>query len=175
MTIEIEKGKKDDIDELEKLYDSLNDYLFSHINYPGWIKGIYPTRETAVAGIEEDCLFVARMDGRIAGTVILRHQPEPAYSLADWRIDLDYSEILGIYTLAVHPDFLHKKIGRKILDFVFEYSVQKQIKAIRLDVYEKNIPAIKLYESCGFQYIATVDLGYGEYGLNWYKLYQRIL
>ena len=46
----IEPGTYADIDELEKLYNELNDYLAATINYPGWIKGIYPIREDAVAG-----------------------------------------------------------------------------------------------------------------------------
>ena len=44
-----------------------------------------------------------------------------------------------------------------------------------LDVYEKNAPAIRLYEKFGFCYIDTVDLGYSDYGLEKFKLYQRIL
>jgi len=44
-----------------------------------------------------------------------------------------------------------------------------------LDVYEGNIPAIKLYEKCGFKYMDTVDLGLGRYGLNWFRLYERML
>ena len=35
----IEPGTSADIDELEKLYNELNDYLAATINYPGWIKG----------------------------------------------------------------------------------------------------------------------------------------
>jgi hypothetical protein len=41
MKITIETGKTEDINELEKLYNDLNDYLAEHINYPGWKKGIY--------------------------------------------------------------------------------------------------------------------------------------
>ena len=37
----IEPGTFADINELEKLYDELNDYLAGTISYPGWIKGIY--------------------------------------------------------------------------------------------------------------------------------------
>lgn len=47
----IESGSLTDIDELEKLYDELNDHLSATTNYPGWIKGIYPVRENAVAGV----------------------------------------------------------------------------------------------------------------------------
>lgn len=41
----IENGESDDIDELENLYDDLNDYLRRGENYPGWAKGVYPIRK----------------------------------------------------------------------------------------------------------------------------------
>ena len=53
----IESGSLTDIDELEKLYDELNDHLSATTNYPGWIKGIYPVRENAVAGVNNQSLF----------------------------------------------------------------------------------------------------------------------
>ncbi|ABX41332.1 GNAT family N-acetyltransferase [Lachnoclostridium phytofermentans] len=175
MDLRFEKGTLQDVDELERLYDDLNDFLACHTNYPGWKKNIYPNRDTAVEGIEEGNLFVARTEGKIVGTVILRHRPESAYALVNWHTDLDYSEIFVIYTLAVHPEYLNKHVGKQIMDFVITYAEQMQMKALRLDVYQKNIPAIRLYESCDFQYIDTVDLGLSEYGLDLFKLYQRIL
>ena len=111
----------------------------------------------------------------IAGTFILRHVPEEAYSKADWKIDLDYKDIKVIYTLAVHPDYLKKGIGKKIMQLIINYSRTSKMKAIRLDVYETNAPAIKLYENCGFKYSDTIDLGYSQYGLDYFKLYQKIL
>lgn len=173
--MEIRKGTLKDIDEVAALYDNLNDYLNSHSNYPGWKKGVYPIREDAVQGITEDNLFVAVEKGQIIGTVILRHQPEEAYNLVNWHNNLDYDDIFVVYTFAVHPCFLRQGIGMKIMEFVIDYAVRMNMKAVRLDVYEKNTPAIQLYEQLGFQYIDTVDLGYGMYGLDWYKLYQRLL
>ena len=70
MKFTIEPGTSADIDELEKLYDELNDYLAATTNYPGWIKGVYPVREDAVAGVNDETLYVARYDGRIVGSVI---------------------------------------------------------------------------------------------------------
>jgi ribosomal protein S18 acetylase RimI-like enzyme len=61
------------------------------------------------------------------------------------------------------------------LDFAAEYGIKSHVRAIRLDVYEGNIPAIRLYEKCGFKYIDTVDLGLGSYGLDWFKLYEKVL
>lgn len=136
--MQIRKGTQKDIDELSALYDELNDYLEHHINYPGWRKGIYPAREDAVCGIEEGNLFVAVIEGKIAGTVILRHRPEKGYELVDWKNHFDYSEIFTIYTFAVHPQFLGNGIGKKIMEFILEYAAQMKMKAVRLDVYEKK-------------------------------------
>lgn len=36
--MQIRKGTEDDVDEVSALYDELNDYLESHVNYPGWRK-----------------------------------------------------------------------------------------------------------------------------------------
>lgn len=171
----IEPGTSADIDELEKLYNELNDYLAATINYPGWIKGIYPIREDAVAGVNDNMLYVARTDGRIAGSVILNHQPEKAYENVRWKMELDYSCIFVIHTFVVHPSFLKKGVGHALMDYSLELAQRSGIKSVRLDVYEKNLPAISLYEKCGFEYVDTVDLGLGKYGLNWFKLYEKVI
>ena len=173
--MQIRKGTETDIEEVAALYDAVNDYLESHTNYPGWRRGVYPTREDAAQGIAENNLFVAEAEGQIAGTFILRHRPEEAYALADWGNQLDYSEILVLYTFAVHPQFLHQGIGKKMLEFILSYAAEEKNQEVRLDVYENNMPAIRLYEQMGFRYVDTVDLGYGMYGLNRFRLYQRVL
>lgn len=175
MYIAIELGKKSDIDELEQLYNDINDHLARGINYPGWRKDIYPVRENAVNGVAANNLYVARHNGKIAGTIILSHEPEPAYDEATWGIEAGYSEIFVIHTFVVHPDYLKCGIGRRLMDFAIEHSIKAKAKAIRLDVYENNKPAIHLYEKCGFIYIDRVDLGYREYGLEWFNLYEKLL
>ncbi len=175
MKLEIQKAVPADVEELERLYDGLNDYLQSHTNYPGWIKGVYPVREDAEKGIREGCLFVARAGCRIAGTVILNHTPEEAYQKADWKNGLEDKDICFVHTLAVHPDHLHQGTGRQLMEFSLSYAGGQNCKAVRLATYEKNMPAVRLYESLGFQYMGKADLGYGKYGLDWYRLYQKIL
>ena len=175
MVITIEKGTEHDIKELGCLYDTVCDYLEHNVNYPGWKKGIYPAEEDAVQGVQEGNLYVARHDGRIIGTVILRHTPEDAYAKADWGIDLDYDHIFVIYTFAIHPDYQNKGVGRQMMEFIIDHSKKMNAKAVRLDVYEKNAPAIGLYKRFGFQYIDKVDLGYGNFGLEEFELYQKIL
>lgn len=168
----IRKGVLEDLNEIEALYDCLIDYLTENVNYPGWKKGIYPTGQDAKDGINEKTLYVVIDNDQIVGTFILRHRPEKGYDIANWGISLPYEKIYVLYTLAVHPMKHGKHIGVFILSFILEEARRNEIQAIRLDVYEGNTPAIHLYEKHGFRYIDTVDLGYSQYGLNWFKLYQ---
>ena len=175
MKFVIELGSSADIDELEKLYDDLNDHLLTTTNYPGWIKGIYPIRENAVLGVKDNSLFVVRHDGRIVASVILDHHPEEAYNNVKWKIHAEYSHVFVIRTFVVHPSFLQMGVGCSLLDYSFDLAQKSGMKSIRLDVYEKNLPAISLYEKCGFEYIDTVDLGLRNYGLDWFKLYEKVI
>lgn len=108
----IEKAAAADIDEMGRLYDSLNDYLEQHVNYPGWRKGIYPAREDAEKGIKEKNLYVLRNEREIMGSIILSHEPEAAYEKADWHVDLEYKDIFVIHTFAVHPLYLGNGTGK---------------------------------------------------------------
>ena len=133
--MDIRVGNEEDIDSLEELYNNINDYLESTINYPGWKKGIYPVRKDAEDGIREGNLFVAVENGDIIGSMILRHEPEPAYLNVSWQAELDYSNVLVIYTFVVNPKFLKRGVGKNMLDFIEEYAMDNKIKSIRLDVY----------------------------------------
>lgn len=175
MGIEIRLGTEKDLDVLEKLYDNLNEYLEATTNYPGWKKGIYPVREDAAKGINEGCLYVATQKNEIVGAMILRHKSEPAYSSVTWQMKLEDNQVLALYTFVVNPNYLHQGIGKEMLEFASQHALNMKVKALRLDVYEKNIPAIRLYEKCGYQYIDTVSLGLEEYGLNWFKLYEKLI
>jgi Acetyltransferases len=171
----IEKGNKSDIEELALLYDELNDSLARGRNYPGWRKGVYPVREIAIDGIANGELYVARQSGKIAGSIILNHTPEEAYYGVKWRIDADYSDVFVVHTLAVHPAYSKKGIGASLMEFATQHGIKEHIESIRLDVYENNIPAISLYEKSGFMYVDTADLGLGNYGLDRFRLYEKLL
>lgn len=80
-----------------------------------------------------------------------------------------------VRTLVVHPNERNKGIGRILLDFAKEEAKLQGMNSIRLDVYKENTPAIRLYESCGYQYVDTVDLGYSQYGLDLFELYELLI
>lgn len=138
MNIIIELGKVNDIDELEKLYNDLNDYLAKGVNYPGWLKGVYPIRQNATLGVSNSNLYIARCNEKIVGSIILNHEPECAYFNAKWAFESDYSDIFVVHTFVVHPDFLKCGIGKALINFSVKHSIKSQVKSIRLDVYKKT-------------------------------------
>lgn len=175
MDIKIELGKENHIDELEKLYDKINDYLEENINYAGWKKGVYPIREDAKNGVHTKTLYVAKHEGKVVGSIILNNKPEEAYHEATWAFESDYTDVVVVHTFVVHPDYLKCGVGKKLMNYAQTHGVSLGAKAIRLDTYEKNLPAIKLYEKCGYKYIDKVDLGFREFGLEWYYLFEKLL
>lgn len=177
MIMQITKGTAGDQEELSALYDDLIDHLEATVNYPGWRKGIYPTAETARAGISEGTLFVARerADGPIAGTVVLNHLPEEAYGGEPWGIDCPEEEAVVIHTLALHPDWLGHGVGQALMDFAAQHARQTGAVTVRLDVSEHNAPAIALYERCGYRRVSKVNLGLPYEHLKWFYLYELVL
>lgn len=175
MSILIEKGTCDDIDKIEKLYNDLNDALETGENYPGWKKGVYPVRANAVEGISNNDLFVVRKENEIVGTVILNHKTETDYDGVTWQYDCDCSHVFYIHTLVVHPAFSKLGIGRRLVEFAESFGREHDIKAVRLDVHENNAPAIKLYESSGFHYVATMEFKPEGHRSEWFRLYEKVL
>ena len=127
MSWTIEMATKKDIDEIAQLYDDLNDFLNTTVNYAGWKKGVYPTRREAENALKEDGLFVLKIAGKIAGSVAINHRQEEAYSKANWNVKAEGDEVLVVRTLAVHPNFLQQGVANELLQFVKEYAIEKKL------------------------------------------------
>jgi len=175
MEITIKIGTKNNLTEIENLYNMLNDYLSANINFPGWKKGVYPTREHAKNDIADGTLYIAYSQGSIVGSIVLNHEPEKDPDNGSWLIAAEHNQIFNVHRLVVHPAFLRRGIATLLLEFADSMAKQMKMRTIRLDVYEGNTAAIKLYEKCGYTYIDTVDIGLGCYGLDWFRLYEKLV
>lgn len=175
MDVVIKSGTLNDIDEIEELYGSVSDYFNANINYCGWKRGAYPARRDAVKDIADGTSYIAIVDDKIAGVIVLSHELVQNPDSGSWLIDAEPEEVLNIYRFAVRPDFLRRGIGLSLLNFTDQMAREKGVKSIRLDVYEGNIPAIKVYEKFGYSYIDKVDLGLGCYGLDLFRLYEKLV
>jgi GNAT superfamily N-acetyltransferase len=54
--------------------------------------------------------------------------------------------------VVVRPEFRKRGLARKLMLHIIEYAQKElQLSALDLHVWEKNLPAIRLYENLGFQ------------------------
>ena len=68
----IEKATEKDIDALEKMYYEVTAQLEKTVNYPAWINGLYPTRETFEEAVSKGAMYVARTE--VAKTAKLQRE-----------------------------------------------------------------------------------------------------
>ncbi|MDF2685563.1 MAG: Acetyltransferase [Clostridia bacterium] len=154
----VEKAAAGDIAGISALYDEVNDFLASTINYnsPRWVKGVYPAAETAEKAFCGGTLFVLKKDNKIAGSCIINNEQHPDYKRVKWSLSAEPEEVLSVHTLVTSPSFRKQGIAKKLLEFAVDYSRKNGAKTIRLDTYKANIPAINLYKKCGFKEAAEI-------------------
>jgi len=174
MEIKVRKARCEDIDKLAALFDKLNDYLEANENLCGWKKGVYPTKEDAKHFYDTDTLYVSEVDSLVTGSIAITQEAEKNPDNGKWQVEAD-DEVFVVRLFALDPDFFHKGISGEMLNFTEKLAREQDKKAIRLDVYEKNIPAIKVYEKNGYNFIDKIDLGLGAYGLDLFCLYEKVL
>jgi ribosomal protein S18 acetylase RimI-like enzyme len=91
-------------------------------------------------------VLVARVDGRVTGGIVcLTHAGQ---------------KIARIDSLAVHPDWQGKKIGRRLLKAAIAYARSTGMTAMTLEVNTWNAPAFCLYRSSGFSILETLPCYY---------------
>lgn len=173
--ITITKAQLEDLNGVEELYNDICDFLADKEYNPGWRKGCFPTRNEAEYFYTRDALYVAKEENSIVGSIALTYS-----SNAESDESLQYhteesKDILYIHEFVVHPKHQRKGIGTMLLDFAEKYGRSQDVKVIQLNVYEKNSVAIKAYEKSGFSFVEKVDIGLGQFGLEWFCLYKKEL
>ena len=77
------------------------------------------------------------------------------------RFVIDEAEIL---TICVDPKFRGQKIGTRIFKSIVAIFKTQGVSKIHLEVAENNLPAIKLYQRCGFSSVGERPGYYRKHG-----------
>lgn len=141
----------------------------------GWEKGVYPSDDFLQTSLEKGELYTL-MDGSVlCACVILNSECNEGYLGCPWGITCEPTEVLTPHALAVHPRMQGKGIGKIVVGHVLDVAVQKDKKAVRLDVLGACAAAERLYRSCGFQFVAAKNMYYEDTGWTEYRLFERNL
>ena len=97
-------------------------------------------------------VFVAEIDGHIAGSVVLFPAESKAY---EW--DTETIEYPEIRLLAVSADFRSRGVGKALVEHCIDISKIRRQKFVGLHTGSFMENAISLYEKMGFQRVAPLD------------------
>jgi len=97
-------------------------------------------------------LVVAEVDGIVAGSGYARIETSKLYYKHKQHAYLGF--------MYVRPEYRGKGINKKIIEALQQWSLSKNIKELRLEVYYDNQPAIQAYIKMGFsKYMIWMRLG----------------
>lgn len=153
----IRKGKINDISSVVKIFDKILSKEERGEITVGWVRGIYPTEQTALSSLSSDELFVMEYGGEVVGAARINQIQVPEYSLADWQYkNAQDDEIMVLHTLVIDPDHSSKGLGRKFVEFYEEYAKKQNCPYLRMDTNAKNTTARRLYQKLGYREVGIV-------------------
>lgn len=162
------KATINDIGAIAEIYDKIIARDKGGNSSTGWIKDVYPTKETALAALGRDDLFVLENDGGICGAAVINQIQVPEYSQAAWdNADAPDYKVMVLHTLVIDPDCSGKGYGTAFVRFYENYSKENNCPYLRMDTNEKNISARRLYAHLGYREAGIVKCEFnGIKGVN---------
>lgn len=162
MTVQMRTATAGDIPAVMALYEAVIVQMDQdHIDI-GWAQGVYPTAAFLEQAAAARQLYLAVVDGQLAGALILNRQANEGYQQVQWQVACAEQDVAVLHTLATAPVFRGRGVGKAMLQFVIQHCRLRGDAAIRLDVVAGNLPAIGLYQAVGFRQMGQVLLRYGD-------------
>ena len=150
------KAIESDISAIDQIYRHIHSEEESGRTSIGWIRDVYPTRETALAALHRNDLFVAEENGKIFGAAIINQIQVDCYRDGNWKYPASDKEVMVLHTLVVSPDLSRKGLGSAFVKFYEEYAAEHGCSCLRMDTNAKNMAARSLYRKLGYREIGVV-------------------
>lgn len=161
------KATLKDLDRIAEIYEEIHSSEEDGSASVGWIRGIYPTRETAENSIHQGDMFVAEDEGRIVAAGKINQEQCPEYQQASWTYHVPDDQIMVFHTLVVSPSIKGRGYGTRFVSFYEEYAREHGCRYLRMDTNEKNQAARTLYKKLGYKEVSIVPTNFnGIPGVN---------
>lgn len=155
MTLEI-KYRQALIDDIYDIYTLIERAIIAmEMNGVTQWDNLYPTKDDFLKDIRSNHLFVGCVGKQIVVVFTINQEFDIAYQDGKWK-EPDKSFSI-IHRFCVHPQFQNRGVAKQTIDYIEKLVLLQGKQAIRLDVYSKNPYALRLYQSCGYQRVGTVE------------------
>jgi len=159
--MEYRLGNKNDLNDIVELIRGAVSLMESQGIYQ-WDE-IYPAPYDFEEDINNQTLYVACDEGKIAAIYVISRECDEAYNNCQWTGNDEDAYIL--HRFCVCADYQNRGIGRMVLCHVEDQIKSMGYKTIRLDVFTKNPYALRLYERNGYEQRGYADWRKGRFYL----------
>lgn len=151
----IRKAAKEDIVSVTKIYEAILDNEEAGGSV-GWMRGVYPTEQTALAALEKGTLYVYEEEGRIVAAAKIDQDQVPEYADCQWEHEAPDSQVMVLHTLVVDPACSRRGYGKEFVRFYEAYASEKNSPYLRMDTNAKNRAARRMYTKLGYKEVGIV-------------------
>ena len=107
----------------------------------------YPNAGVFERDINLDQLWLAEIDGQIAGVAAITTDQEPAYANVGWDI---HEPSIVVHRLAVDPAFRGKGVAAALMAQAEDVARDRKIAVLRVDTNKQNEATQKLFPKLGY-------------------------
>lgn len=147
----IRKAVEADIPTVAEIYEKLHSAEEAGEVTIGWIRGVYPTEDTARQALSRDDLFVMEEGGAVVGAAILNQKQVDDYYGAQWLYPAEDSQVMVLHTLVIDPEESGKGYGKAFVAFYEDYARAHGCHVLRMDTNSRNARARAMYRKLGFR------------------------
>lgn len=145
------KAEMRDVEQVAAIFERIHDEEAAGRATTGWLRAVYPVRQTAVGAVGRGDLFVEEEDGTVVAAGIINQIQVPEYALCEWRYDAPDEKIMVLHTLVVDPAAGGRGYGKKFVRGYEAYAAGRGCPYLRMDTNERNVRARALYAKLGYQ------------------------
>ena len=172
MCIQIRPAGPGEGERVLRFYDALICAMEGSEYSPRWQSGIYPEDDMLLSAVERGEMYLALREERLVGAMVLNRSFHEGYADVPWPSGAKPEQAMCIHLLCVWPECFRQGIGRRLVEAAAETARRQGARVLRLDVLEGNLPAERLYRSCGFAFAAHRELFYEDTGRMGFDLYE---
>ena len=156
----IRKALQTDIPAVAAIYDKLHTEEEAGRATIGWVRGVYPTADTARMALNRDDLFLQEEGGKNVGAAIINQTQVDAYDGGPWQYEAEDAEVMVLHTLVIDPDAAGRGYGRQFVAFYENYAREKGCNVLRMDTNSRNTRARAMYKKLGYREAGIVPCSF---------------
>ena len=130
----------------------------------------YPNEAVFTTDIERNHLWVAELDGAVAGVAALTTDQDEEYAQADWDVA---ESALVTHRLAVDPAAQGQGVALALMDQAETQAVAQGLRVLRVDTNSENAATQRLFPKLGYRFAGEITLGF-RLGLRFFCYEKRL-